>query len=48
MMIILKPMEEWTTTHDYKELATLMEEKLQVIPGIFFETNQPIQMRLTN
>jgi cobalt-zinc-cadmium resistance protein CzcA len=45
MMIILKPMEEWTTTHDYKELATLMEEKLQVIPGIFFETNQPIQMR---
>lgn len=45
MIIILKPMDEWTTTKDYRELASLIEEKLEIIPGVFFETNQPIQMR---
>lgn len=45
MMIILKDKSEWTTTDDYQELARLMLEKLETIPGIFFEANQPIQMR---
>ena len=45
MMIILKPLKEWTTTKDYNELASMMMEKLEVIPGVFFEANQPIQMR---
>lgn len=45
MMIILKDKSEWTTTDDYQELAHLMLEKLESIPGIFFEANQPIQMR---
>jgi len=45
LIIVLKKRSEWVTTKDYKELAQLMEQKLQVIPGVFFEVNQPIQMR---
>ncbi|POY36423.1 CusA/CzcA family heavy metal efflux RND transporter [Solitalea longa] len=45
IMIILKDKDEWTTTDDYNELARMMEEKLEAIPGVFFEANQPIQMR---
>ncbi|RYD50703.1 MAG: CusA/CzcA family heavy metal efflux RND transporter [Sphingobacteriales bacterium] len=45
LVIVLKDKSEWTTTHDYTELARMMEQKLQVIPGVFFEVSQPIQMR---
>jgi cobalt-zinc-cadmium resistance protein CzcA len=45
MMIILKPKKEWKTKKSYDELADEIFEKLEVIPGIFFEKNQPIQMR---
>ncbi|HUC82588.1 MAG TPA: CusA/CzcA family heavy metal efflux RND transporter [Flavisolibacter sp.] len=45
LIITLKDKDEWTTTDDYNELARLMEEKLEAIPGVFFEANQPIQMR---
>ena len=45
LIIVLKDKSEWTTTKDYNELARLMEEKLEAIPGVFFEANQPIQMR---
>ncbi|RYZ56321.1 MAG: CusA/CzcA family heavy metal efflux RND transporter [Sphingobacteriales bacterium] len=45
LIIVLKDIDEWTTTKDYNELARLMEEKLEAIPGVFFEVNQPIQMR---
>ncbi|HQW96105.1 MAG TPA: CusA/CzcA family heavy metal efflux RND transporter [Saprospiraceae bacterium] len=45
MMIILKPKEEWKEKKTYAQLANEMMEKLEVIPGIFFEANQPIQMR---
>lgn len=45
LIIVLKDKDEWTTTDDYKELANMMLEKLEVIPGVFFEANQPIQMR---
>lgn len=45
LIITLKPMSEWTTTKDYQALADAMMEKLSVIPGVFFESSQPIQMR---
>lgn len=45
LIIVLKDKSEWTTTSDYNELARLMEKKLESIPGVFFESNQPIQMR---
>lgn len=45
LIITLKPLKEWKTTKDYNELATLMTEKLEAIPGVFFEATQPIQMR---
>jgi heavy metal efflux system protein len=45
LIIMLKPKSEWTTTKDYNELAAMMIEKLEAIPGVFFEASQPIQMR---
>jgi cobalt-zinc-cadmium resistance protein CzcA len=45
LIIMLKPKSQWTTTRDYNELASKMIEKLEVIPGVFFEASQPIQMR---
>lgn len=45
LIIVLKDKSEWTTTQDYSDLAKRMEEKLEAIPGVFFEANQPIQMR---
>jgi cobalt-zinc-cadmium resistance protein CzcA len=45
LIIVLKPVSEWTTTKDYNELARLISKKLETIPGVFFEANQPIQMR---
>lgn len=45
LIIVLKDKSEWTTAHDDNELARMMEEKLEAIPGVFFEANQPIQMR---
>lgn len=45
LIIVLKDKKEWQTTNDYDELAKRMLEKLEAIPGVFFEANQPIQMR---
>lgn len=45
MIIVLKPQREWKSGRTYDELADAMMEKLGVIPGVFFEKNQPIQMR---
>jgi len=45
LIIMLKPKSQWTTTKDYNKLADMMIEKLEVIPGVFFEASQPIQMR---
>lgn len=45
MMIVLKPRSEWTRDISYDELANEMMEKLENIPGVFFEKSQPIQMR---
>lgn len=45
LMIILKPQKEWKTKKTYDELSYEMIEKLESLPGVFFEANQPIQMR---
>ena len=45
LMIILKPQKEWKQQKSYDELAQEILDKLEVIPGVFFEANQPIQMR---
>jgi cobalt-zinc-cadmium resistance protein CzcA len=45
LIVVLKPKDQWTTAESYTELAGMIQEKLQVIPGVFFESNQPIQMR---
>lgn len=45
LMIVLKDKKEWTTTKDYKELSEMMAKKLSVLPGVFIEESQPIQMR---
>lgn len=45
LIIVLKPQKEWKSKKSYTELADEITEKLEVIPGVFFEANQPIQMR---
>lgn len=45
LMIILKPQKEWKEKKSYDELGDEIIEKLENIPGVFFEKNQPIQMR---
>lgn len=45
LMVLLKPKSTWTTAKTYNQLADSIMERLEVIPGVFFEANQPIQMR---
>lgn len=45
LMIILKPENEWREDVNFNGLADEITEALEVIPGVFFEKNQPIQMR---
>lgn len=45
LMVVLKPQHEWKSGRTYNELGQAILEKLEVIPGVFFEKNQPIQMR---
>ncbi len=45
IMVVLKPRNEWRSGRSYSELGDAIMEKLEVIPGVFFEKNQPIQMR---
>ncbi len=45
LMVVLKPRKEWKSGRSYAELGDAIMEKLEVIPGVFFEKNQPIQMR---
>lgn len=42
---VLKDQSEWTTAHSREALQDTMIKALQVIPGVFFEASQPIQMR---
>ncbi len=45
LMVILKPQSEWKSHRTYDELGEAIEDKLKVIPGVFVEKTQPIQMR---
>jgi len=45
LIIVLKPQKEWKSGRSYQALSDAIMEKLEVIPGVFFEQNQPIQMR---
>ncbi|WP_080777733.1 CusA/CzcA family heavy metal efflux RND transporter [Chryseobacterium phocaeense] len=45
LIVVLKPQSEWKSKRSYTELADEISEKLETIPGVFFEKNQPIQMR---
>ncbi|MDF2191321.1 CusA/CzcA family heavy metal efflux RND transporter [Paraflavitalea sp. CAU 1676] len=45
MMVILKPKKEWKKAHNREELAEMMTESLEAIPGVTFGFQQPIQMR---
>lgn len=45
MMIILKDKKEWTSADSREELAEKMSKALEVIPGVEFGFQQPIQMR---
>lgn len=45
MMIILKDKDEWTTANNKEALMDTMLKALRVIPGVFYEATQPIQMR---
>ncbi|MBB6371701.1 CusA/CzcA family heavy metal efflux RND transporter [Chryseobacterium shigense] len=45
LIVVLKPQSEWKSKKSYAELADEISEKLEAIPGVFFEKNQPIQMR---
>lgn len=45
LMVILKPKGEWMKADDTEELADKMSEALEVIPGVTFGFQQPIQMR---
>jgi len=45
VLILLHDKSEWTTGRSYWELADTLYKALHRIPGVFFEINQPIQMR---
>lgn len=45
LIIVLKPIKEWPIKRSYAELSEAIMERLEILPGIFFESNQPIQMR---
>jgi heavy metal efflux system protein len=45
LMVILKPKDQWTQAADREELAEKMAEALEVVPGVTFGFQQPIQMR---
>ena len=45
IMLGMKPMDEWTSAHSRQEMQEKIEEALSVIPGVFIEVTQPMQMR---
>ncbi|WP_430966569.1 CusA/CzcA family heavy metal efflux RND transporter [Spongiimicrobium sp. 2-473A-2-J] len=45
LMIILKDRSDWVSASNREELANKMAEALEVIPGVTFGFQQPIQMR---
>ena len=45
LIVVLKPKSQWTKAHDRDELAEKMGEALEVVPGVTYGFQQPIQMR---
>lgn len=46
VMVILHPRSQWPDSRkSYETLGEEISKALEVIPGVFFEKNQPIQMR---
>ena len=45
LIIVLKDKEEWTSADNWEDLANLMKEEMEAIPGANIEISQPIQMR---
>ena len=46
LYIGMTPVHEWTSASNRKELQTLMEEKLEEIPGLLLNFSQPIANRV--
>ena len=46
IFIGLKPVSEWTSASNRKELQKLMEEKMSSFPGLLFSFSQPIATRV--
>ena len=45
LIVVLKPQDEWTSADNIDDLAEKMAKALEVIPGVEFGFQQPIQMR---
>ena len=45
LIIVLKDKSDWTSADNWEDLAKLMKEEMEVIPGANIEISQPIQMR---
>ena len=45
LMIILKDKKEWTSANNFNDLAEAMKKELEVIPGVTFGFQYPVQMR---
>lgn len=45
LIVVLKDKSEWKSGTGFYELAEQMKSKLEAIPGVIAEPNQPIQMR---
>lgn len=45
LIIVLKDKNEWVSADNWEDLANLMKEEMEAIPGANIEISQPIQMR---
>lgn len=45
LIIVLKDKSEWTSADNWEDLANMMKEEMEAIPGATIEISQPIQMR---
>jgi cobalt-zinc-cadmium resistance protein CzcA len=45
LIIVLKDKKEWTSAKNWQDLAHMMKEEMEKIPGANIEVSQPIQMR---
>jgi len=46
LFVGLKPVSDWTSASDRKELQNLMRKEMEVVPGILVSFTQPIAMRV--